>query len=204
MDWLINKFFNGSGLIMTNNVQREASASSGDWLSILLRGITAIIFGVVTWSIPHLSLLSLLILVGVFCFSDGILAVWAAFTQQISNQSRWALVLDGLVGLGVGLLAFAAPAFTTKVFLLMLALWAVVNGVSQIVRAIEIRKQIHNEWLLIFAGLLSIILGIVLFLQPGPAVLALLWLIASFAIVYGLLLVLLALKTRKYYTTNSP
>src|SRR5699024_12339939 len=104
----------------------------------------------------------------------------------------------GLLGVAVGLLTCSAPRITAMALLLSIAVWAITLGVMKSVTAIQLRKEIKGEWLLILSGLLSVVFGIALMAQPGVGALAILWLIAAYAIVFGILLVLLAFKARSF------
>jgi uncharacterized membrane protein HdeD (DUF308 family) len=103
-----------------------------------------------------------------------------------------------LLGIGVGVLTFLAPALTALALLFYIAIWAIATGVLEIVAAIRLRKEIENEWMLIVAGLASVVFGVLLMAQPAAGALALLWLIASYAIFFGVLLVILAFKVRGF------
>jgi hypothetical protein len=111
---------------------------------------------------------------------------------------RWWLALVGLFGIAAGILTFAWPGITALVLLLFIAGWAIATGVSQIVGAIRLRKEIENEWLLIASGVLSVIFGLILVAQPGTGALALLYVIGIYAVLYGILEVWLSLRLRGY------
>jgi uncharacterized membrane protein HdeD (DUF308 family) len=183
--------------------QRLASVLSRHWWLLLLRGLAAIAFGVLTWVQPGISLSALVLLFGAYSMVDGVLATWAAIAGAKDHDFRWVLLLEGLLGIGVGILTFIAPAITALALLFYIAIWAIATGVLEIAAAIRLRKEIKNEWLLILAGLASVIFGALLAAQPGTGALALLWLIASYAVVFGVLLVVLAFKTRRFAGISS-
>jgi uncharacterized membrane protein HdeD (DUF308 family) len=106
------------------------------------------------------------------------------------------LLLEGLLGIGVGALTVFNPAVTALVLLFYIAIWAIATGVLEIVIAIRLRKEIEGEWTLVLAGLASVAFGVLVMARPGSGALAVLWLIGSYAIVFGLLFVLLAFKVR--------
>src|SRR5262245_11033394 len=167
-----------------------------NWWVLLLRGLAAIVFGVLTWWMPGISLAVLVLLFGAYALADGILAVWMAIASRSKNEQWWVMLLWGLVGIGVGIVTFLAPGVTALALLFYIAIWAIATGVLQIVAAIRLRKEIEGEWMLILAGLVSVVFGLLLVVQPGAGALAVLWLIAAYAIVFGVLLVILALKAR--------
>ncbi|MEO8308711.1 MAG: HdeD family acid-resistance protein [Pseudomonadota bacterium] len=173
-----------------------ASILSASWWVLLLRGLVAIAFGVLTWVQPGLSLAALVLLFGVYAFADGVLGVWTAISGRKDNPHWWVLLLWGLVSAAVGVFAFVAPDMMMIALIYYIAIWAVIVGVLQIIAAIRLRAEIKGEWLLGLAGLASVVFGVVLFARPGAGVLTLLWLIALYAVLSGILLVSLALRMR--------
>jgi uncharacterized membrane protein HdeD (DUF308 family) len=168
-----------------------------NWWVLLLRGLGAILFGVITWLMPGISLAALVLLFGAYAIADGILTVWMAIAGRGDHEHWWVMLLWGLVGIGVGVLTFIAPQITALALLFYIAIWAIATGVLELVAAIRLRREIQGEWLLILAGVASVAFGVLLLAQPGAGALAVLWLIASYAIVFGILLVVLALKARR-------
>jgi uncharacterized membrane protein HdeD (DUF308 family) len=166
------------------------------WWMLLLRGLFAIAFGVLTWVLPGVSLAALVLLFGAYVMADGILGVWSAVAGRKEHEHWWVMLIAGLLGIAIGLLTFLAPAVTALVLLFYIAIWAIATGVLQIVIAIRLRKEIRGEWMLVLGGLASLLFGVLLIAQPGAGALGVLWLIATYAVVFGVLLVLLALKVR--------
>src|SRR4029077_3574689 len=175
-----------------------ASILSRRWWLLLLRGLIAIAFGVVSWVQPGISLASLVLLFGAYSLADGVLNAWTALEGRREHEHWWVLFLEGLLGIGVGVLTFLAPALTALALLFYIAIWAIATGVLEIVAAIRLRKEIENEWMLVVAGLASVVFGVLLMAQPAAGALALLWLIASYAIFFGVLLLILAFKVRGF------
>jgi uncharacterized membrane protein HdeD (DUF308 family) len=134
---------------------------------------------------------------GAFALVDGVLAIAAAIMGG-APAPRWWLAIIGLLGIAVGILTFAWPGVTALVLLLFIAGWAIATGVLQIVGAIKLRKEIDNEWLLIAGGVLSVLFGLILIVQPGTGALASLYVIGAYAILYGILLVILSLRLRTH------
>ena len=167
------------------------------WWLILLRGIAAIIFGVLAFVWPGITLVTLVLLFGAFTLVDGVLALGHAIMGGNAG-SRWWLALIGVLGILVGLMAFVRPGYFALVLLVFMASWAIVLGVFQIIGAIRLRKEIDNEWAIGLSGALSVLFGVVLLVAPGAGALAFIWVIGAYAVVFGILLVMAALKLKKH------
>ena len=177
--------------------QNLAAALGRNWWLLLLRGLVAIVFALLTWAQPGVSLAALVLVFGIYVLADGLLGVWSAIAKRRDNRHWWLLLLWGLVGIVVGVMTFIMPGITGLVLLMYIAAWAVITGVLQIVAAIRLRKEIKGEWLMILSGLVSVAFGVLLFLQPGAGALAVAWINAAYAFIFGVLMVLLAFKVRK-------
>lgn len=177
--------------------QNLAAALGRNWWLLLLRGLVAIVFALLTWAQPGVSLAALVLVFGIYVLADGLLGMWSAIAKRRDNRHWWLLLLWGLVGIVVGVMTFIMPGITGLVLLMYIAAWAVITGVLQIVAAIRLRKEIKGEWLMILSGLVSVAFGVLLFLQPGAGALAVAWIIAAYAFIFGVLMVLLAFKVRK-------
>lgn len=169
---------------------------SRNWWVLLLRGAVAILFGILTFLQPGISLASLVLLFGAYALADGVLGAWTAITHRKDRENWWVLLLEGLVGIGVGVLTLFNPGVTALALLFYIAIWAIATGVLEIVTAVRLRKEIEGEWMLVLAGLASVAFGVLLMARPGSGALAVLWLIASYAIVFGVLLVVLAFRVK--------
>jgi uncharacterized membrane protein HdeD (DUF308 family) len=177
-------------------------ALAKNWWLLLLRGIAAIVFGVLTFVWPGITLLTLVLLYGAFALVDGVLAIAAAIMGG-APAPRWWLAIVGVLGIGAGILTFVWPGITALVLLLFIAGWAIATGVFQIIGAIRLRKEIDNEWLLVASGVLSVIFGLILAVQPRTGALALLFVIGAYAIIYGVMLVWFSLRLRGHsHATN--
>jgi len=175
-----------------------AAEMSHYWWMIGLRGLVAVIFGVVAFLRPSMTLLALVLLFGAYALANGVLELIHAFSAPKGCPRSKGMIFGGLISIAAGIVAFAWPGITTLALILLIASWAIVNGVSEIVSAIRLRKLINNEWLLILAGVLSVLFGIVVLVQPAVGVLALVWWIGGFAIVFGVLLMGLAFRMRHW------
>jgi uncharacterized membrane protein HdeD (DUF308 family) len=142
-------------------------------------------------------LLTLILFYGAYALADGVLAIIAAITGG-APAPRWWLAIVGLLGIGAGLLTFLMPGVTAIVLLFFIAGWAIATGVFQIIGAIQLRREIDNEWLLILGGAISVLFGIGILMAPGAGALALLWVIGFYAIVEGIVFVALAFRLKKH------
>jgi uncharacterized membrane protein HdeD (DUF308 family) len=182
-----------------NNIEKQLSnILSRNWWMLLLRGIAAIVFGGLSWLLPGISLAALVLLFGAFALVDGILGVWLAIDGRKEYEDWWVLLMWGFVGIGAGILTFMSPGITGLALLFFIAAWAIASGVLEIVAAIRLRREIKGEWLLILGGLVSVVFGVLLMSQPGAGALALMWLTGTYAVIFGILLVILAFKTRGF------
>jgi uncharacterized membrane protein HdeD (DUF308 family) len=172
-------------------------ALARNWWLELLRGIAAIVFGVLAFAWPGITLVTLVLFYGAFALVDGVFALIAA-VRGGSPMPRWWLALVGLAGIAAGILTFAWPGITALVLLIFIAVWAIVIGVMEIYGAIRLRKEIANEWLLILNGVVSVLFGAVLLWRPGTGALALIWVIGAYAIFLGIVYIAFALKLRKH------
>ena len=172
-------------------------ALAKNWWLVLLRGLCAIAFGILTFIWPGVSLFSLVLLYGAFALADGVVALMAAVSGN-TPAPRWWLAIVGLAGLAAGAVTFLWPGVTVVVLQVFIACWAIVVGVVEIVGAIQLRKEIENEWMLIAAGVVSVLFGILLLAWPGVGLLTLLYAIGSYAIISGVLLIALALRLRSH------
>src|SRR5215475_16161502 len=159
------------------------------WWLLLLRGIAGIIFGILAFVWPGITLLTLAILYGAFAFVDGVLSLIAAFTGSAKPVPTWWLVVVGLLGIAAGLLTFLWPGITALVLILFIGGWAIAHGIFEIIGAIQLRKEIDNEWMLILGGALSVLFGVLVLAMPGLGALSLVWAIGAYSIVFGALLV---------------
>ena len=169
-----------------------------NWWLFLLRGVAALIFGVLSLIWPGISLATLILFFGAYALVDGAFALTAAIVGRGNAEIRWWLVLVGLIGIGIGIVTFLWPSLTALTLLYFIAGWVIATGVLQIIGAIELRNAIEDEWWLILDGALSVLFGIFLFIMPGAGALALIWLIALFAIAYGILMIGFAFKVKKF------
>ena len=169
---------------------------SRNWWALALRGLAAIVFGVLAFVWPGLTLWALVLLFGAYMLVDGIFAIVAAVRAAGREARWWLLLVEGVLGVLAGLVAFLLPGITALALLYLVAAWAIFTGILQIVGAVRLRREIEGEWALILGGVLSVIFGVLLAVLPGPGILALVWLIGAYAVVSGVLLIVLAFRVR--------
>jgi uncharacterized membrane protein HdeD (DUF308 family) len=168
-----------------------------NWWLMLLRGIAGILFGIAAFVWPGLTVLALTLLYGAFAMADGILSLGAAVSGTAEKSiPTWWLVLIGLLGIAAGTVAFLWPGLTAFALVIMIGAWAVTIGILEIIGAIWLRNEIEDEWLLIAAGLVSLLFGLAVLLKPGAGALALAWAIGAFAILSGILRIAFALRLK--------
>jgi|SRR5579885_46307 uncharacterized membrane protein HdeD (DUF308 family) len=166
------------------------------WWLIALRGVAAIIFGLLAITLPGITLATLIILFGAYAFVDGIFAVIHALGGGDESESMWLLLLEGLLGIGVGLITFFEPGLTAVALLFYIAAWNLATGVLEIAAAFRLRKQLSGEFWLLVGGLASIVFAIILMTHPGAGALALIWVIGIYALLFGIALLALSLRVR--------
>ena len=168
------------------------------WWIYAIRGVAGIAFGILTFISPQSSLLGLLILFGAWAVINGAFALSVA-ARRPSGAPRWpALIFEGIASIVAGVLTLVLPGMSALVLVMVIAAWAVVTGISAIASAIRLRKQIRREWLLALSGLLSVALGVLLFIHPAAGALAMVFWIGAYAIVFGGVLLVLAFRLRAW------
>jgi uncharacterized membrane protein HdeD (DUF308 family) len=165
-----------------------------NWWIFLIRGICAVIIGIVAFAWPGITLEALVLVFGIYAIIDGVSAIAIGASADSVGERWWGMVLVGVLSLIAGILTFAWPAITAVVLLAFIAAWAIVRGIMEIYAAITLRKMIENEWMLVLGGICSILFGGIMVARPAAGALAVLWIIGIYAIVFGVLTIALAFK----------
>jgi uncharacterized membrane protein HdeD (DUF308 family) len=165
-----------------------------NWWMYLVRGLFAIIFGILALVSPGSTTLALVLMFGAYALLDGVLGVAAGIASYRHFDRWWAVVLEGVTGIVVGILTFFLPNITVLSLLYVIALWAIVTGIFEIVAAIQFRRVISGEWAMILSGLLSVLFGIALFVFPRAGVVSIVWLIGLYAIAFGFVEMIFAFR----------
>jgi uncharacterized membrane protein HdeD (DUF308 family) len=176
---------------------RKAKRLAINWWTLALRGVLAIIFGSAALFIPKYTLSVLVYLFAAFALSGGILLAIAAF-KNLKNIHASFLLIEGAIGIAVGVIALIWADVTAFVLLYLIAAWAIIAGILEIIAATYLRREVENEWFLVGSGIASIVFGILLVIWPVAEAMAIVWIVAAYAIVFGALMFVLALRLRKW------
>jgi uncharacterized membrane protein HdeD (DUF308 family) len=169
------------------------NALAANWWALALRGLVAVLFGLFTFFVPGITLVTLVLLFGAYALVDGLFNI-VAFFRVASHH--WALLVEGAIGIIAGVLTFAWPAITALVLLYVIAFWAMFTGIFEIIAGIRLRKVITNEWLLLVMGAFSFLFGVLILVAPGAGALAIVLWIGVYALVFGVFLLALAFRLR--------
>ena len=170
------------------------------WWVPVIRGIAAIVFGVIAFVYPGITIATLVLFFGAWVLIDGIFRVVGAIGHRASDLDwGWHIVI-GIVGIIVGLLTFHAPQITALALIIYIAAWALMIGATEIAFAIKLRREIKGEWFLVLMGLASIVFAILLLWNPVAGAAAVIWLIAWYAVVLGILAIFFGFRLRSLRT----
>lgn len=174
------------------------------WWALAIRGLVAMIFALIAFFIPVATLYALTILFGAYALIDGVVSLVAAVRSSRHGEHWWALLFEGIVGLAAAAFTLLWPLLTLVVLIYIIASWALITGVLEIVAAIRLRRFIRGEWLMVLTGIASIVFGVLLFLAPGPGAIVIAWWIGAYIFVFGLLMLGLAFRLRRWHSGLSP
>ena len=174
------------------------------WWVSLVRGILALVFGIIALADPLIVLLAFIYVFAVYAILDGLTTIVSSLQERSSSRTWWMLLLEGIIGIIFGILVLAWPVKTALVLLYLVAIWALVTGVLKVSAAFVVLGSARQRWGLGLAGLLSIIFGLILIVHPGAGLLTVLWLVGIFAIVFGLSLIVHAFQVRSHTRTPTP
>jgi len=193
-------WFQSYGPELTN--ARNAVLADNWWL-VALRGLLAILFGIAAFAMPAATLLALVIFFGAYALVDGVLNIVLA-VRGARKGERWGwLLVNGLLGIAVGVMAMLWPGITVLAFVFMVAAWALLSGGLMLGAAIGLKVN-HGRWLLVLGGILSMLYGVLLFATPLIGALVLTWWIGAQALVFGVILIVLAFRLREHRGEHAP
>jgi uncharacterized membrane protein HdeD (DUF308 family) len=190
-EWAYNGAANLKESAMNNSLVRN-------WWALALRGVAAVIFGLIAFALPGVTLTVLVLFFAAYLLVDGVFALIAGL-RAAEHHERWgALALEGILDLVAGALVVMWPGLTLVVFVYMAAFWALVSGIALLVAAFRLHRQ-HGEWMMILAGLLSIAWGILVALFPIAGILVWAWWIGAYALIFGTAMLVLAFRLRRHH-----
>jgi uncharacterized membrane protein HdeD (DUF308 family) len=166
------------------------------WWEILVRGIIALIFGILVLAWPGVALAVFVIIFGAFVFVDGIFTLVSAINYKAGAESRTWLFIRGIAGIIVGLITFIVPAVAAIALLILIAAWALVTGVMELVFAFKANQNTAIRWMFAISGILSITLGFLMLAKPLIGALVIAWVVGAYAVLAGIVLIILAFRLR--------
>jgi len=168
-----------------------------NWWAVVLRGVLAILLAIITFAIPGITIAFLVTVFGIYALIDGVFAIVSTIRAAHGHRRWGALLLEGIIGILFGLYAILFPIAAAAAFVMILAFWAILTGVFEIAAAIRLRRHIQGEWFLILTGILSILMGFLLFAAPISGAVFLVWVLAGYGLIFGVLLILLGFRIRR-------
>ena len=172
------------------------------WWMLVLRGLVSILFALLAFSLPELTFSALVGLLGGFILLDGLTTIVLAQRTR-EDRGEWVLLLEGLLGIGLGIAMLLNPNMTAGLLVTLVALWCLVTGIFEISTAVRLREELDNEWMLGAAGVISIALGLLLLVRPNAGSFPISWWIGMYALLFGILLVALGFKLRMVHQQRS-
>jgi uncharacterized membrane protein HdeD (DUF308 family) len=169
-----------------------------NWWAVAIRGIVALLFGLLVFVFPHEAIEVLVLFFGAYAAVDGVFAILSAVLAEQAHERWWPFVIEGIVGLAIGALTFFRPGMTAIALYTLIALWAVVTGIIEIVAAVRVRASIANEIMLLVGGVASILFGVLMLIFPTVGALAVIWLIGFYAVLFGVLMIAFAMRLRAH------
>ena len=175
------------------------NALSRNWWATVLRGLLAIGVGILAWTRPEILWASLVLVFGASAVVDGVFAIVATITGE--TRDRALHFLEGVLGIVVGVIVFLYPDQAGRAIVLVIGIWAVATGVVEMVSAVRLRQEIADEWLLGLGGLLSVILGVILIVRPEFGRVTTTYVLGTYGLIFGVILVMLGLRLRQFKPT---
>jgi uncharacterized membrane protein HdeD (DUF308 family) len=169
---------------------------SRHWWIIALRGLLAVVFGLLALIWPNATVQVLVLLFGIYVLVDGIFTLFSALANREGDGEWWLLLVEALTGIGAGILTFIWPRATALVLLYLIAGWAILTGILELIAAFRLRREVEGEWALALAGFASVVLGLLLALRPGSGLVVVVWFVGAYALLFGVLLILLGFRLR--------
>jgi uncharacterized membrane protein HdeD (DUF308 family) len=184
--------------VITNQKEGEKMlvVYTHNWWALALRGLAALIFGLLAFVWPGITLAALVFLFGAYALVDGAFAIVAGLRAPSDYKRWWLLLIEGILSIIAGVIAFVVPGITALFLLGLIAGWAIITGVLEVIAAIQMRKYVTGEWLMVLSGIASVLFGVLLLINPSAGALAVVWLIGAYAVLFGVLLIALGFRLR--------
>lgn len=179
-----------------------AALLARNWWALAIRGAAAIVFAILAFALPSITLAVLVILFGAYAFVDGVFAIVSAIRALQGHRPWGSFLIEGIVGIVIGLITFFVPGVTLAFLIALVAIWAIVTGIFEIAAAIRLRRHVPGEWLLLLTGIFSFLFGVLIFFAPVAGALVIVWWLAAYALVFGILLLVLAFRLRSLHRTG--
>ena len=190
-----------SGVPLTGPARLDAMSAvlARNWWLVALRGLLALLFGIVAFVAPGAFVLSLVLFFAAYMLVDGLFGIVAA-VRAAQRHERWGfLLVEGLLDIAVGVAAFLVPAAAVWAFVLLVAAWAILSGGLMIAAAFRLHLH-YGRWWLGLGGVISVLFGIALLINPGMSALVLTWWLGAYAVAFGVMLLILGFRLRSRHT----
>jgi uncharacterized membrane protein HdeD (DUF308 family) len=171
------------------------------WWALLLRGVISLAFGILALAFPRVTIAFAAIVFAAYLILDGVLAIVAGIRAAEAHRRWWPFLLEGLVSLVAGILAFAWPEVTVVVIIALVAVWAILSGLLMVVPAMRLPRGSGRGWL-IFSGGVSVLLGLVILIQPAAGLFYIVLSIGIYAIIFGIGLIALGFQVRRLHASR--
>lgn len=168
-----------------------------NWWLVVVRGLLAILFGLTALFWPGLTWLVLVLMFGIYAIVDGVLAMLSGLVSSRYSRRWWMFLVEGVISVAAGVIALLRPGLASLVLIMVIAAWAILTGILEIIAAIRLRREITNEWMLALGGFISIVFGVLMLFQPAAGSLVITLMIGAYALMFGVLLVILGFRLRK-------
>jgi uncharacterized membrane protein HdeD (DUF308 family) len=174
-----------------------AAIMVGNWWALALRGVVAILFALIAFFLPGVTAAALILLFGAYALVDGVFALIAGLRLARQHGRSAPLLLEGVLNVLVGVVIFIWPGPALVATIYLIAIWAVVTGIALIAAGVALIRH-SGEWLLVLCGIISVLLGVILFVQPGAGLVALSWWLGFYALLFGIVLLTAAFRIRHH------
>lgn len=174
-----------------------------NWWLVALRGVAAILFGIMAFIWPGTTLTALVLLLGAYFFIDGIATIAHSVSARKVTDIWWVMLIQGIASVVFGALTLFWPGLTSVLLISLVAVWSIITGILEIVSAVRMRKIIDNEWMLIISGIFSVLFGVLLMVFPLAGAISIAFIVGTYAIIFGIFTLMFAFRLRKHKDDSS-